>query len=376
MADSFNRRQWLKSSAVAGLSAFLYPWETTGRAADLLHTPTLPNVSNLIRLGSNENPYGPSQATKEAMQAAFANASRYPWGTHQDLIRELSAKHGVSEDHIVLCAGSNEGLRASAAVFGGVRQEIIAAQPTYLALMAYAEEMSTFIHYVPLDKDMQHDLEEMSKRITKRTSMVFVCNPNNPTGTLLDANKLRIFCDAISDQTVVFSDEAYYDYIKDATYPSMVELVKKGKNVIVSRTFSKVYGLAGIRAGYLITRPDIAQRIKNAIMASMSVMATSASLASLKDETFYNYSLQKNEEALRRLYQIFDSMKLEYLQSHANFVFVNTGTDISQINQKMRNEGVIVGRPFPPFRTWCRVSTGNMEEINAFETAFRKVLQS
>jgi len=376
MASIINRRQLLRSSALAGISAFLYPWEAAASGLSIITAPTLPNVSDLIRLGSNENPYGPSQSALDAMQATFSVASRYPWASHAPLIDALAKKHGVTQDHIVLCAGSNEGLRATAAVYGGPGQEIIAAQPTYLALMVYAEQFSTYIHYVPLDKDLQHDLEEMAKRITKRTSLVFICNPNNPTGSLLSAKKIQSFCNAISDQTIVFSDEAYYDYIKDKEYPSMVELVKQGKNVIVSRTFSKVYGLAGVRAGYLIARPDIASRIKGAIMANMSALATAAALASIRDQAFYKFSLQKNEQAVQRLEKIFDEMKLEYLPSHANFVFVKTGKDIRMLNQEMKAEGVLVGRPFPPFNDWCRVSTGSLEELNAFETTFRKVMKS
>src|SRR5690606_2268023 len=150
------------------------------------------------------------------------------------------------------------------------------AEPTYLSLLNYAEEMGGHIHMVPVDDQMGHDLEEMEKRITSKTGLVFVCNPNNPTGTLLPADKMRDFCESISHRTMVFADEAYFDYITEPDYPSMVELVKEGANVIVSRTFSKVYGLAGIRIGYLIARPDIISRLSQATMAGLSVTAAFA----------------------------------------------------------------------------------------------------
>lgn len=375
MGSILDRRAWLKTAGTAGLGALLYPWDKTSDLATKISTKTH-STDTLVRLSSNENPYGPSTSARQAMIDAMDQSCRYPWGSHNALTKDLAEKYGVTEDHIVLCAGSNEGLRATALVYGGPQQEIVAANPTYLALLTYAEQLNTYVHKVPLDDNLQHNLDAMAQRITRRTSMVFVCNPNNPTGTLLPPAAFRDFCDSMSKETVIFSDEAYFDYIQEPNYPSMIELVKQDKNVIVSRTFSKVYGLAGIRAGYLITRPDIARRIKSAVMASMSVMAVASARASLQDQAFYQFSLNKNKEALEYAYDIFNDMGLQYETSHANFVFVKTGKEVRSFNEAMRKEGIITGRPFSPLDDWCRISTSTTEDMQKFGKAFSKVMSS
>jgi len=375
MGSILDRRAWLKTAGTAGLGALLYPFEQSGgQTANAARKSA--NTNEPVKLSSNENPYGPSAAARKAMIDEMDACCRYPWGSHAALIRDLAQKHGVTEEHIVLCAGSNEGLRATALIYGGPQQEIVAPTPTYLALLTYAEQLNTYVHNVPLDDKLQHNLDAMAQRITRRTSMVFVCNPNNPTGSLLPPAAFRDFCDSISKETVIFSDEAYFDYIQEANYPSMIELVKQDKNVIVSRTFSKVYGMAGIRAGYLITRPDIARRIKSVVMASMNVLAVAAARASLQDKEFYQFSLDKNKEALNYMYKIFKEHGLQYERSHANFVFVKTGKDVRTFNDAMRKEGVITGRPFAPLNDWCRISTSTMEDMEVFGRAFTKVMAS
>jgi histidinol-phosphate aminotransferase len=373
-----DRRYWLKMAGLAGMGLLVSRNNATAATHQYeMQTRPLPNkisADDHIRLGSNENPYGPSEKVRKAIKDAFDLCCRYPWSYHNRLIQVLAKKHGVSNDHIVLCAGSNEGLRASGLLFGGQGQEIVAANPSYLALLTYAEQFGTYVHKVPLKEDLQHDLDAMARRVSSRTSMIFVCNPNNPTGSLLPAETMLDFCETMSERTLVFSDEAYFDYVTDPDYPSMTELVKKDKNVIVSRTFSKIYGLAGIRAGYLIARPDTARRLRSAAMASMSVPAVFAALASAEDEDFYRFSRQKNKEALQQIYKVCDDLKLEYTHSHANFAFVKTGRNISTLQQQMREEGVIIGRPFPPLTDWARISSGTLDEMKIFDSAFRKVM--
>ena len=173
---------------------------------------------------------------------------------------------------------------------------------------------------------------------------------------------------------MVFSDEAYYDFIMEPEYPSMVELVKEGMNVIVSKTFSKVYGLAGVRIGYLVARPDIAARLRKNIMAMTNVLAIEAAKVALTDDEFYKFSLLKNQEAKTSLYKTLDDLNLEYIKSHTNFVFFKTGRHISEMIPAMKKEGVIIGRPFPPFYDWCRISTGTEENMAMFDRALKKVL--
>lgn len=366
--SSFNRRQWLQLAGYGSLATLLTP----GAAAS---TPShFAKAEELIRLSSNENPYGPSQRVREAMIASFDKVCRYPSRYQQELKEMVAKKHGLTTAHVLLVAGSTEGLKLCGLTYGAHGKEIVAADPVFKALTAYAAHFGSYIHQVPVGADLQHDLEAMDERITQNTGLVFVCNPNNPTGTILPAEKMKSFCSSVSERTLVFSDEAYFDYIEIPNYPSMTELVKKGDNVVVSRTFSKVYGLAGIRIGYLLARPDIIQRLGQSIMARPNMLAIFAAVEAMKDEDFYKMSLAKNKEGKAMIYQTLQELGLEYVPSHTNFVFFKTGKDIREIQAAIRAEGVLVGRAFPPLRDWCRVSTGTTQEVEMLCKAMKKVL--
>lgn len=367
-----NRRAWLQR---AGLASALF---ATGRFAYAAPTqrfevPAFLLENGVVRLTSNENPYGPSENIKLAMQKAMQDGFRYPYQFYQPLIQKIAEKEGVPANCILLTSGSNEGLRVAGLTYGLHGGEILTAMPTYDALMTYAEEIGAYINAVPLDETMSFDLEEIEKRINTNTRLVFLCNPNNPSGTLLNPQRVKDFCETASDRTMVFSDEAYYDYIAEPNYPSMVYLVKEGKNVIISKTFSKVYGMAGVRVGYLIARPDIIERMSPKVMGYVNVMGIFGAMAALEDKTFYQFSLKKNAEAREHIYQVCKDLKLEYVPSHANFVFIKTGRPIQSVQQDMQKQGVLVGRPFPPMMNWCRVSTSTMEDMKVWESAMRKV---
>ena len=327
-----------------------------------------------IKLNANENPFGPSKRVRETLNASMDEACRYPFRILRGFVETIAEKEGVSKDHIVITGGSTEGLKASGLVFGGPGSEIIAADPTFQALLRYSENFGTKVHRVPLNDKLEHDLEAMSRRITSRTSLVFICNPNNPSGTLLEVEKLRDFCKSHDHQALIFSDEAYYDFITEADYPSMVELVKEGRNIIVSRTFSKVYGLAGLRIGYLIARPDIARRLKNAVMANTNILAIEAAKTALLDDEFYQFSVLKAKQAKDLIYSTLDELKLPYVRSHTNFVFFKSGRPIQGLIADMQQQGVLIGRPFPPLYNWARISTGTMAEMEQFGTALKKVI--
>ena len=189
-------------------------------------------------------------------------------------------------------------MKISGLTFASNGGEIISGQPTFLAMMDYAKQWGATVNWVPVGKDKGYDLDEIEKRVSSNTKLIFLCNPNNPTGTLVPAKKLVEFCDSVSKKTIVFSDEAYYDFIETPNYPSMIEAVKKGDNVIVSKTFSKVYGMAGLRVGYLIAKPEIASQIRKNIVAMSNVLAIEAAKEALDDKSFYNFSLSKNKEAI------------------------------------------------------------------------------
>ncbi|HRI58638.1 MAG TPA: histidinol-phosphate transaminase [Saprospiraceae bacterium] len=374
--SNLSRRRWLRTAGLftgslpfAGLSGKTLPLESFTR--NLHHLP--PGIS--VKLNANENPYGPSSTVRQAITSAFDKICRYPWAEVDEVRQKVAAKLGVSPDHVLLTVGSTEGLKITSLALGLHEGEIIAGSPTFEAMLRYSEAFGGYVNRVPTlsDDNLSLDLDEMERRITSNTRLVFLCNPNNPTGGILPAARLRDFCETVSGRTVVFCDEAYIDYVTEPGYPSMVELVKKGANVIVARTFSKVYGMAGIRIGYLVARPDLIRRIDAAQIDAPNMLALHAAAAALDDQEFYRFSLRMNAEGKDLIYQTLDTLKLPYVRSHANFVFFKTGRDISGVMRDMRAQGVEVGRPFPPLTDWCRVSTGKLEDLEVLRQGMMKV---
>ena len=371
MNKQISRRNLIKLLGISGASIPL-----TGLInSKKINLNKNPKESIPIKLSSNENPYGPSKKVRDAITEAFDEVCRYPYSEPYNRISQLEKKiakrEGVDPGMVLVTGGSNEGLRATGRLFGIEKKEIIACKPTYLALMTYAEEFDCKINWVPLDKELKYDLNEIKNRVSDKTSMIFVCNPNNPTGTMLDSKVLENFCLNISKKTCVFVDEAYYDYSINNGYPTMTKLVKKGHNIIVSRTFSKVYGLAGLRIGYLISNEERINQLKKCTMAGTNILASHAAINAYDDNEFFNYSLNKNKEGLSFLYSLFDELDLEYKKSYTNFVFFKSGHHINRVQDFMKKKNILVGRPFPPYYNWCRISTGKIEDLEKFSTALK-----
>ncbi|MDC0008362.1 histidinol-phosphate aminotransferase family protein [bacterium] len=365
-----DRRQWLKTIGLTGGFALMGGLDALALSS---HTPSF-IPGDIAKLNSNENPYGPSKLVRQTIIDSFDLACRYPSLVLKDLVQLIAEKEGLSKDHIVITGGSTEGLKAAGLTYGLDGGELIAADPTFQSMLRYAENFGAYVHRVPVDANMNHDLEAMAKRVNNETSLIFICNPNNPTGTLLEKGQLRDFCTTMEKKAMIFSDEAYYDFITTPDYPSMIELVKEDRNVIVSKTFSKVFGMAGLRIGYLVARPDIASRLKASVMAMTNVLAIEAAKTALKDDEFYKFSLVKNLEGKKIIYETLDSLNLRYIPSHANFVFFESGRHIDALAAAMLKENVLIGRPFPPFYNWARISTGTIEQVEQFSTALKNVM--
>jgi len=370
-----DRRSWLKHGSALGALSLIGSGAAMASLSDYERKRFNPrSLTNPIALNFNENPYGPSEHVRKVMSAHFDEGCRYPDAMQEELIQMIADKEGVTPNHIVVGAGSSECLRVTGLTYANNGGEIIAARPTFLAMMNYAQQWGATVNWVDLDDSLTHDVEEMEKRISSKTKLVFLCNPNNPTSTIVEKNKLVDFVATASNKTLVFSDEAYYDFIEEPDYPSMVQLVKKGQDVIVSRTFSKVYGLAGLRIGYLIAKPEIARKIRKNMVANSNVLAIRAAQASMRDSEFYQFSLAKTKEAKAFMYETMNELNLRYIKSHTNFVFFQTGKNIAAFNADMLKQGVKVGRPFPPYVNWCRVSTGTIEEVQFFNERLKKLL--
>lgn len=367
-----DRRQWLRTAGIlAGATTLLGPSAAAQlpNFADFLRKKeNLNPPPGTVKLSSNENPYGPSQKVRQAITSAFDLGCRYPGEERQQLTKLIAEREGLTPDHVLVTIGSTEGLKIAALTYtiGG---EIVTADPTFEAMLYYAEHFGAHVVRVPVNENLVIDFDALDRRISSNTNLVFLCNPNNPTGTIVSADDFRSFCEATARRTMLFSDEAYADYITEPNYPSMVELVKKDFNVIVSRTFSKVYGLAGLRVGYLLARPDIIERLRERQVERITVLSAYAAMAALQEPEFYQFSLQKNREALQIIYSTLEELGLRYVPSHANFVFFETGRPIETFQQQMLARGIRVGRPFPPYLQWCRVSTGTTEEMQLLRQA-------
>lgn len=373
MSTQMTRRQWLgQSSIMLGTAALASYWGVSKASALQIQTA----LRSPIRMLFNENPYGPSEVAREAMKKAFDEANLYSFseGAYDELRDIIAKKVGLTADHILIASGSTEILRVSALLTGLEGGEIISPHPTYDTMNAYAEIIGVKVHRVPLKDDFHFDLEAMRQKITEKVKLIYLCNPNNPTGTITPYDEFRPFCEELAKKMLVFVDEAYYEYVADPQYRSMVELVREGHNVIVSRTASKIHGLAGLRIGFGIADPKLIKYLKGRITGTNNIIGLRAAISSYQDENFQKFCRQKNNEAKEFLYRLLRKTGRRYVPSHTNFVLFHTGLPIKEFGDAMKKRGILVGRPFPPYLDWCRLSMAKVEEMEKFAAAFQEVM--
>jgi histidinol-phosphate aminotransferase len=258
----------------------------------------------------------------------------------------------------------------------GVRGETLVAEPTYFDFVYYAENVDCPLHSVPLTDNFEHDLQAMEKRITPNTNLVYICNPNNPTGSITPGDKMRSFCARASKKVPVIIDEAYHEYVEDESYASMIDLVRAGQNVIVTRTFSKIFGLAGLRVGYGMGHPDIIQELEKIErnFAPVAWLSLNAALASYKNVEFAQYVREKNKEVKSYLYQELKSLGLTYILSQTNFVLFRVNRDSQEMFKEFEDRNVLI-RAFNFNReNWIRVSLGTLEEMQAFVSVLADIV--
>lgn len=370
MRISINRRLWLKSTGalIAGLT-------TSAPSSFGSETFVAPPSGGPARLSSNENPFGPSASALAAMQSHLTSVHRYPFDLTGELIASISNKENVSEKHIVLGVGSSELLQAVGRWVGEMKGEVVTAFPSYLQPTEVAQRAGAKILFAPLNERMEYDLEAMAEKITTATKLVYICNPNNPTGTIVPAKKLKPFVEEISKHTTVMIDEAYLECADDFSSNTLVGLVRDGHDVIVTRTFSKIHGLAGQRIGYGLMQPATAEKIRSFTTGTMAMnlLGVVAAKASLLDPNYVEATRLKIKSGRDRLIQVLTGLNRRYAISQSNFVFFHTGQPITEFQKKMGAEGVQVARPFPPLLDWCRITVGLPEEMERAHLALRKV---
>ncbi|MDH4108867.1 MAG: histidinol-phosphate aminotransferase family protein [Gammaproteobacteria bacterium] len=323
----------------------------------------------IIRLTSNENPYGPSPAALKVAEEASASGAFYPGRISGDLIRVIAEREGIGADGVALSSGSNEALCAAAMAWGR-HGRVLAPALTYDLHLGYAEQNGVEVATVPLDPDMGINLGRLAAAVDDRTSLVYVCNPNNPTGMLLDGDDLRAFCREVGKRATIVVDEAYNELTGDPAYSSMMNLVRAGENVIVMRTFSKIFGMAGMRIGYAMGRPDLIGRVRDSVMSWPNIVGLAMAYVSYTDDEFIAFSRDRILEGRKIVSEAFRRNGVEPLPSETNFVFADIGVDVNELAARMRDRNIEIRRSYPPYDTWMRVSMGKLDELEIFADVF------
>jgi histidinol-phosphate aminotransferase len=338
-----------------------------------LHAVASP-ADSIVRLSANENPYGPSPKAFEAMREAFGLAWRYPEAGMDALVADLARHHNVGTDAVLLGNGSSEILKLCAAAFTGPGRPTVMADPSFEALAIYARAAGVEVVKVPLTADHQHDLSKM-QGVSSGSGLIYICNPNNPTATITAKDRLSAFLTSLPAGVTALVDEAYFHYAEDPLYESVIPLTREHPNVIVARTFSKVYGMAGLRCGYAVARPETIERLHaQQPWDSVNAMALAAARASLADGEHTALSRRRNGETRSAVTAELERMGYRVLPSSTNFLMADLRRPVGPVIEALRRHQVYVGRVFPALPTHLRVTLGTPPQMKTFLAALRQVL--
>jgi len=327
----------------------------------------------VIRASTNENPWGPSRVAIQAINRNLHKSSTY--GVEDEkLVRLVAGINDVSPDHVVIGSGSGEILKTAALIATLDRGSIVCADPTYHDLTRYAEGVGVDVIRVPVDQGFGTDLDAMRKAIRTDTTCVYLVNPNNPIPSIIEKNALREFVLEVSQDRMVFVDEAYFEFVDNSDYATMMGLVRDGhKNIIVARTASKIHGLAGLRIGFGFAHPGLISEIKIRKTGDVNALGVEAAYASYQDQEFQDFTLRKNKESLAIVEGMHEELGHRYVKSNANFSFFETGRNVNKVRAAFLNEGIMVGRPFPPMLDWLRVSMAKPDEMRYFVQTYKRL---
>jgi histidinol-phosphate aminotransferase len=344
--------------------------------------PELPPGVKPIRISSNENPLGPGKAALDAITRQFHEAGRYPFNaTPSDsaLAAAIATKFGAKPEHVVLGAGSQEILKSAVRAFTNPTRGLVTASPSFENCPNIAKKLGHPVVEVKVDGACRLDLDGMAAA-AKGAGLVFLNNPNNPTATLHGAKAIEDFVQRVrsaSPETVILIDEAYHDYVTDPSYASAIPLALKTPNVFVARTFSKAYGMAGLRIGYAIGAAETIKPMARLKMPyNVSVFGVAASLAALNDTRHLEDEKARNTEVRAFTVKVLDELGCKCTESQGNFLFVDIGRPAAEFRDACAKQGVYVGRDFPPFeKTHARISIGTMDEMKKAAAVFRAALR-
>jgi len=368
-----DRRGFVTSGMAAGLAGISGAGGSLGALLERTPGwgPGKTDENGVVRLSSNENPLGVSPAAREAIIEAIVDSNRYG-GKRREVMEELARYLGVQPDNITLGFGSTEILQVCTQTFQGPNTPLIAAEPTFEDVMDYQDTMPFEVKLIPLTADLQHDVGRMREEASRRPSLVYFCNPNNPTGTITSSADIDAWIAEAPETTTFLMDEAYLEYVTDDRYWDTLKWIESKPNVIVIRTFSKIFAMAGLRLGFAVTHPTTAARLaEHTVQNSPNVLAGAAALASLKDEGLVERSITVNAEAKEIVHTTLDELGLEYMPTNANFIMHRINGDLATYRDRMADSGLLVGRDFPPMLDHNRLSFGLPNEMDRWASTIK-----
>jgi len=361
---ALSRRALLRHVTASAVFAAGSPRLNAGAASE----PTAPAGDGSIRLDSNENPFGPSERAVAAMQRAADRSARYP-AAHVDLLRDaIAAHHAVASGQVMVSAGSSAVIRAAAMTLVGPAKTAVMGSPgcpLFAESVAYA---GSRLAAVPLTKAHAHDLDAMLAAVEGDTRLVYVCNPNNPTGSLTRRSDLDRFLEAVPSGTYVLVDEAYHHFVGgSADYASLIGRASLRPRTIVTRTFSAVYGLAGLRIGYAVADPETLRLFRaGGLSDAVTVPGAMAAMAALADQEHVRRCVKRNADIRQEFFNQANARMLRAIDSHTNFVLLDTQRAADQVADHFRRHGILIGAPAADLRRYVRVSLGTEEEMQRF----------
>jgi histidinol-phosphate aminotransferase len=365
-----SRRNWLKQTSLGIVGLGIVPLENFAITKTENISSEEPNLAP-IYLRSNENPYGPSVLARDAMTKGINSSNRYNWDLASELISEIAKKHDLLAENITLGAGSTVILDLVVRYCARSSGSFILADPSYNYWTDAAEEMGVRKISVPLTEEKKLDLFAMLKAIQPDTKLVYICNPNNPTGTICERDALVSFINEATKKAVVLVDEAYIEFSNEKT---LVDLVKANKNLIIAKTFSKIYGLAGARVGYGIANSDTIEkisRIQSWNNGGVSSGSVSAALASIKDERFVSETHLRNEEVRKYTVEELEKLKIKCIASHSNFVYFSLSNYNKDFFEQLERNNIVGTKIYEKNGKWSRITIGTRAEMERFINALK-----
>jgi len=335
-------------------------------------------LTSIVKLASNENPLGPSKKAIEAIKKEAENIHIYPDGAALELRQKIADKNGLDMSQVLIGSGGEQILKLIAHTFVNEGDEVIFGAPSFALYDIMSSHIGAKCISLPLTEDFKHDLKAFEKHINGNTKIVYVCNPNNPTGNIMPKDELVDFISRLPEHIVLMLDEAYFEYaIHDPEYLNGLDILKDRPNTIILRTFSKVAGLAGLRIGYCFSSPEIIRemgKIKGVFNANR--IGQAAALASLDDDEHIENTVVLNKKSLDMMKEFFKSHGMSYVESHANFIFVDIKQSSRQAYTELQKRGVIIRPGFLwGFENYIRVSSGTIDQTETFLNALESIIK-